>query len=383
MKRIFTIVIIGLVLVSCKKETRTNYLIDGNAEGVYNGIRVYLKYSDEKGNEITVDTAVVFDGKFKMTGSIDQPSMHFFKVNNVSGKAMFMLENSEIDVSINKENMTRSAVSGSESNIPYIVFQENMKKIQNEGKVVMSNYEKTRSPQEAAKKDSPYRLVVQLRERIKAYPIKFIKENNDADYSLYLLQSEVNNPKIDVNIFMDAYQNLSTRLKETDKGKKIEEKLLQQLKKIEKTQYLEIGKIAPTFEAPTADGTLVSLDELKGKVTIIDFWAAWCGPCRRENPNVVRVYEKYHDQGLEIIGVSLDGQRRQKNPKQTWLDAIEKDKLTWTHVSHLKYFEDPVAKLYNITSIPATFILDKDGRIVAKGLRGKALELKVQELSAQ
>jgi hypothetical protein len=157
MKRIFTIVIIGLVLVSCKKETRTNYLIDGNAEGVYNGIRVYLKYSDEKGNEITVDTAVVFDGKFKMTGSIDQPSMHFFKVNNVSGKAMFMLENSEIDVSINKENMTRSAVSGSESNIPYIVFQENMKKIQNEGKVVMSNYEKTRSPQEAAKKDSPYR----------------------------------------------------------------------------------------------------------------------------------------------------------------------------------------------------------------------------------
>jgi peroxiredoxin len=172
-------------------------------------------------------------------------------------------------------------------------------------------------------------------------------------------------------------------LKETDKGKKIEEKLLQQLKKIEKTQYLEIGKIAPTFEAPTADGTLVSLDELKGKVTIIDFWAAWCGPCRRENPNVVRVYEKYHDQGLEIIGVSLDGQRRQKNPKQTWLDAIEKDKLTWTHVSHLKYFEDPVAKLYNITSIPATFILDKDGRIVAKGLRGKALELKVQELLAQ
>ncbi len=115
-------------------------------------------------------------------------------------------------------------------------------------------------------------------------------------------------------------------------------------------------------------------------MTIIDFWAAWCGPCRRENPNVVRVYEKYHDQGLEIIGVSLDGQSRQKDPKKTWVEAIKKDKLTWTQVSNLKYFNDPVAQLYNINSIPATFILDKEGKIVYKNLRGRDLELKVQEL---
>ena len=125
---------------------------------------------------------------------------------------------------------------------------------------------------------------------------------------------------------------------------------------------------------------MVSLNDVKGKVTIIDFWAAWCGPCRRENPNVVRIYNKYHDQGLEIIGVSLDGTRNQKDPKNAWLNAIKKDELTWTHVSNLQYFQDPVAQLYNINAIPATFILDEKGKIVAKNLRGRALELKVQEL---
>ena len=99
-----------------------------------------------------------------------------------------------------------------------------------------------------------------------------------------------------------------------------------------------------------------------------------------ENPNVVKVYNEYHKDGLEIIGVSLDGQGRQRNPKQAWLDAIEKDGLTWHQVSNLKYFNDPVAQLYNIESIPATFILDQEGKIVAKNLRGKALELKVKEL---
>ncbi|WP_339755901.1 TlpA disulfide reductase family protein, partial [uncultured Winogradskyella sp.] len=125
---------------------------------------------------------------------------------------------------------------------------------------------------------------------------------------------------------------------------------------------------------------IVSLNELRGKVTIIDFWAAWCGPCRKENPNVVRIYEKYHDQGLEIIGVSLDGHSRQQNPKKAWLDAIEKDKLTWNHVSNLKYFNDPVAQLYNISSIPATYILDSTGIIVDKNLRGRALENRIKEL---
>src|SRR5690606_17009896 len=142
----------------------------------------------------------------------------------------------------------------------------------------------------------------------------------------------------------------------------------------------EVGSMAPDFSAPNPDGTRISLSDIKGKVTIIDFWAAWCGPCRKENPNVVKVYEKYHDKGLEIIGVSLDGAPNQKDAKAAWMQAIEKDQLTWHQVSNLAYFNDPIAKQYQIQAIPATFILDSEGIIVAKNLRGDALEAKIAEL---
>lgn len=382
MKRIFTIVMVGLLLFSCKEETRTDYIIDGKAKGVYNGIRVFLKYSDEKGKEVTSDSAIVFEEKFKMTGTLDAPSMYFLTVNNTKGKAMFMLENSEIEVIINKEDLVSSTFTGSKTNDTFVLFQEGMTKIQEEAIKTSTTYRQTKRAEGPAKRDSLYKAFTQLQERTKLYPLSFVKENNDADFSLNLIGTEVNNPRVDIAGFMEAYKNLSRRLKGTKKGKEVGQKLDERYKEFEKTENLNIGKVAPNFVAPAPNGDMVSLNEIKGKVTIIDFWAAWCGPCRRENPNVVKVYEAYHDKGLEIIGVSLDGQSRQKDPKQAWLDAIEKDKLSWTQVSNLKYFNDPVAQLYNINSIPATFILDKDGKIVAKNLRGKALELKVQELLA-
>jgi len=111
-----------------------------------------------------------------------------------------------------------------------------------------------------------------------------------------------------------------------------------------------------------------------GKVTLVDFWAAWCKPCRLENPNVVAVYKKYHDKGLNIVGVSLD------KSADDWKKAIQDDGLTWNHVSHIKYFQDPIARLYNVDAIPAAFLLDENGVIIAKNLRGTELEAKVAEL---
>jgi thiol-disulfide isomerase/thioredoxin len=110
-----------------------------------------------------------------------------------------------------------------------------------------------------------------------------------------------------------------------------------------------------------------------GKVTLVDFWAAWCRPCRAENPNIVKVYSKYKDKGLSVLGVSLD---RNAND---WINAIEQDGLTWHHVSNVRYF-DEIAELYNVRAIPASFILDENGVIVAKNLRGPALEAKIAEL---
>ena len=138
----------------------------------------------------------------------------------------------------------------------------------------------------------------------------------------------------------------------------------------------DVGAIAPDFSAPTPEGKMVSLKEAMGKYTIIDFWASWCKPCRRENPNVVRVYKKYHDKGLNIISISLD----KESQKQRWIQAIEDDKLTWTNISNLKFWREPIALQYNVRSIPATFLIDSEGKIIAKNLRGIALENKMKEL---
>ena len=132
-------------------------------------------------------------------------------------------------------------------------------------------------------------------------------------------------------------------------------------------------EIADLSQSDTS-GTKISLAGFKGKYVLVDFWASWCGPCRQENPNVVRMYNKYKDKGFEIFGVSLDENR------DKWLKAIAMDKLTWPHVSDLKGWNSAAAQLYNIQAIPQTVLLDKEGKIIAKNLRGKALEDKLASL---
>ena len=380
MKRILTIVMLGLLITSCKQEKRTDYVINGNAEDVYNGIRVYLKEADGNGKEIVKDTAIVMNGKFTMKGVVTEPNIHSITVDGTPGKVVFMLENSEIDIDINKKILAESKVTGSDSNDDFLAFQNGMKDIRTQGMELMRKHDELNIQEGTKASDSFTNALNELREKLTNHPIKFAKENNDSHFSLDIIRMEISRPNADVVKYMEVYDNLSPRLKTSEKAKEIKEQLDELYKEYERVAHLEVGNPAPNFKAPTPDGDMVSLDDLRGKVTIIDFWAAWCGPCRRENPNVVRIYEKYHEKGLEIIGVSLDGQSRQPNPKKAWLEAIESDKLTWNHVSNLKYFNDPVAKLYNIQAIPATYILDSKGTIVAKNLRGKALEDKIQEL---
>ena len=136
---------------------------------------------------------------------------------------------------------------------------------------------------------------------------------------------------------------------------------------------LEIGDIAPDFSLPNTKGTFVTLAQFRGKTTLIDFWAAWCGPCRRENPNVVAVYQKYKDKGFQVLGVSLD------NDKQKWLEAITKDNLTWAQVSDLKHFDSAVVPLYQVEGIPTNFLIDKNGVILGKSLRGVELALALEK----
>lgn len=142
----------------------------------------------------------------------------------------------------------------------------------------------------------------------------------------------------------------------------------------EKMKITAVGQLAPEIALPNPSGQIVKLSSLRGKYVLIDFWAKWCGPCRKENPNVVRAYNRFKNKGFEVYGVSLD------RNKQEWMQAIQEDGLAWTQVSDLQYFNSQAARDYNIQAIPFSILLDKEGKIIAKNLRGAALEQKLEEV---
>ena len=143
---------------------------------------------------------------------------------------------------------------------------------------------------------------------------------------------------------------------------------------VERMLSTNIGQFAPEISLPSPDGKEIALSSLKGKLVLIDFWASWCGPCRKEMPNVIKIYSKFKNKGFEIYGVSLD------QDKEKWMEAITKDGINWPQVSDLKYWDNVAAKIYNVQGIPYTVLIDKDGKIIAKNLRGQELEKKIAEV---
>lgn len=206
--------------------------------------------------------------------------------------------------------------------------------------------------------------------------VKFAENNSKALISALIVDSMLNDPNVDLVRVKKIFASFSVELKKYKPGKSIQLKLDKIGKPVAVASPADVGSNAPNFSGPGTDGKTISLKESLGKVTILDFWASWCNPCRAENPNVVALYSEFHAKGLNIISVSLD-----KDLKK-WKEAISKDKLTWTHVSNLKEFEDPIALLYGINAIPSIYVLDAKGVIIAKDIRGTELKAKISSLLA-
>uniref|UniRef100_UPI004047EF11 redoxin domain-containing protein n=1 Tax=Flavobacterium sp. TaxID=239 RepID=UPI004047EF11 len=303
-----------------------------------------------------------------MKGIADGIDIGFIRIENMEINLPIILEQGKIEVEIVKDSIHKSTLGGTPNNDKFQKFNTETRVISEK----VMKFEKTNGPamQEARTNNDTVTVNKLLKEykkfqdEMNDYSKKFIKENPDAYLSVLLLENFLMRQYLTTEEVKSYYNGLSKELAATKSGKKIKTTL-------DAMTAIVIGKPAPLFTGPTPDGKTVSLKESLGKVTIIDFWASWCGPCRAENPNVVAMYKELHEKGLNIIGVSLD------KDADKWKEAIAKDNLTWAHVSNLKFWEDPIAKQYNVQAIPATFILDANGIIVAKDLRGEELRAKV------
>lgn len=370
MKKIVFIITSALLFVACNNLKDNEFLISGTANGVENGKKVFIEVQTETGT-LAKDTAVVTDGKFELKGITEEIDLGFIRIENEQINLPLILEEGKIEINIVKDSLHKSTLGGTPNNDKFQKFNTESRAISEK----VAKFEKDNGPemQKAQMSNDTVTINKLLKEykkfqnEMNDYSKKFIKENPDAYLSVLLLENFLMRQYLTPEEIKSYFEGLDKDVKETKSGKKIKTAL-------DSMSAIVIGKPAPNFSAPSPEGKTISLKESLGKVTIIDFWASWCGPCRAENPNVVALYNEFHPQGLNIIGVSLD------KDAAKWKDAIAKDGLIWSHVSNLKFWEDPIAKQYNVQSIPATFILDEKGNIVAKDLRGEELRAKVAAL---
>lgn len=321
-----------------------------------------------------LDSAVVAaDGAFVLRGKVDKKQCAMIASAKYGFRAIF-LDGTPLKFTINTDGYSYKNPSA-----PYVLERETkdhlaaQAMIQFWGDDYIRNFSlgglglSLKRAETKEKQDSIAAEIKQVEQVQQDQMNAFLQEYNDSDVAPYFIEMNMLR-MMSLEQISSFYDRFTDRVKQTEKGKEIGERIAL-LKK------LAPGSPAPEFELITPDGKKLALKDLRGHIVLIDFWASWCGPCMDEMPNVKALYEKYHDRGLEIVGVSMD------NNKAKWEGAIERAGLVWHHVSSLKGMNRcPVAKLYQVVAIPKLYIVGKDGKIIAKDLRGEDLREKMDEL---
>ena len=356
-----------LLFISGCSSGNGEFELNGSVD-LKDGDMVYRIVADSNQQPKVIDSVAVEAGTFTMIGESPSPDVNFLSLQGLNGNFPFVLESGTLKVSLYKDSLMASKAYGTVSNDDFMEYKA-------ETKVFISSMNAISKDLQQASFNRDSLLLEDLQEQykdvqvqVRDYEVNFIKKNNNSYISVLILERFVVSKQMDIKEAKPIFDLFSDRLKTSKSGQNLENIINV------KPDPAEVGQIAPEFEGPGPKGETVRLKEILGKITIIDFWASWCRPCRVENPNLVRTYNKFKDKGLTIIGVSLD------RNKPNWLKAIEDDGLKWSHVSNLKYWSDPIAQMYQVRAIPASFILDKEGVIIAKNLRGNALDQKVTEL---
>lgn len=325
MKRNLFVLLAFLVFISCGKKEE-GYVINGEVANMSEGM-IYLKSFRNK-MFFNVDSTQIVNGKFTFKGKVDIPTLYGLQTEDMQDPVQFFVENTQFSVKI-AEDMESLTTTNSPVNDLYL---SNANIVQEDSYNIDSLV--TKYP------DSP--VAAFFLYRYFTYRVSLDQ--------LRTIRAKLN-PELNATPYLQDLDKIIVIL-----------------------ENIQIGKIAPEFSLPDTAGVSVSLSSFRGKYVLLDFWASWCPPCRRENPNVVATFNRFKDKNFTVVGISLD------EDKEKWMNAIKSDSLTWTHLSDLKYWDSEIAALYGVRAIPSNILLDPQGVIVAKDIREGALPATLEKL---